>query len=112
WTLRELQPGDTVIANRGTTEILAIGTVNDTGYQWRPERTEYQHTVGVDWDTTFARTISPIKAWATTTVSKVSAAQYREILGTAGPVTAKTVEPDRIYLKLEEALERRGQAVL
>lgn len=112
WTLRELQPGDTVIANRGTTEILAVGTVNDTGYQWRPERAEYRHTVGVDWDTSVARTVPPIKAWATTTVSKVSAAQYRDLLGAAAPAITKTVEPDRVYLKLEEALERRGQAVL
>lgn len=110
WTLRELQPGDKVIANRGTSEILAIGTVNEAGYQWRPERAGYRHTVGVDWDTTFARDIPPIKAWATTTVSKVAANLYREILG--APPTAQTVEPDRIYLNLEEALKRRGQAVL
>jgi 5-methylcytosine-specific restriction enzyme B len=112
WTLRELQPGDKVIANRGTSQVVAVGTVNDVGYKWRPERNEYQHTVGVDWDTSAARAIPPVKAWATTTVSKVSAALYREILGTAAPAITKTVEPDRIYLKLEEALERRGQAVL
>ncbi len=93
WTLRELQPGDTVIANRGTTEILAVGTVNDTGYQWRPERHEYQHTVGVDWDTSVARTIPPIKAWATTTVSKVTATLYRQILGTPRPPPRKPLSP-------------------
>ena len=110
WTLRELQPGDKVIANRGTSEILAIGTVNETGYQWRPERREYRHTVGVDWNTDFAREIRPVKAWATTTVSKVPANLYREILG--APHYERTVEPDHIYLNLEEALKRRGQAVL
>jgi 5-methylcytosine-specific restriction enzyme B len=112
WTLRELQPGDEVIANRGTSELLAVGTVNDVGYQWRPERQEFRHTVGVDWDTSVARAIPPVKAWATTTVSKVSAALYRDILGGSAPNITKTVEPDRIYLKLEEALQRRGQAVL
>ncbi|MCH9730626.1 MAG: AAA family ATPase [Actinomycetia bacterium] len=110
WTLRELQPGDKVIANRGTSELLAIGTVNETGYQWRPERPEYRHTVGVDWDTDFARDIRPVKAWATTTVSKVAANLYRDLLG--APDYAPTVEPDRIYLNLQEALKRRGQAVL
>jgi 5-methylcytosine-specific restriction protein B len=110
WTLKELQAGDTVIANRGISEVLAVGTVNDSAYQWRPERNEYKHTVGVDRDTSAARTIPPVKAWGTTTVSKVSAVLFREILGTAP--TTKTVEPDRIYLELESALERRGQAVL
>ncbi|OBH30751.1 hypothetical protein A5692_18740 [Mycobacterium sp. E342] len=112
WTLRELQPGDKVIANRGTSEVVAVGTVNDVGYKWRPERQEYRHTVGVDWDTSAARVIPPVKAWAMTTVSKVSAALYRNILGASGPLITKTVEPDRIYRKLEEALERRGQVVL
>lgn len=112
WTLRELQPGDEVIANRGTSELLAVGTVNDVGYQWRPERQEFRHTVGVDWDTSVARAIPPVKAWATTTVSKVSAALYRDLLGGSAAKITKTVEPDRIYLRLEEALQRRGQAVL
>jgi len=113
WTLRELQPGDTVIANRGTSEVVGVGTVNDVGYKWRPERAEYQHTVGVDWDTSAARKITPVKSWATTTVSKVSANLFRDILGTGtAPVSKKTVEPPRIYLELERALERRGQAVL
>lgn len=112
WTLRELQPGDKVIANRGTSEVLAVGTVNDVGYQWRPDRHEYQHTVGVNWDTSVARVIPPVNSWKTTTVARVSPVLYRDILGTSAPFITKTVEPDRIYLKLEEALERRGQAVL
>lgn len=112
WTLRELQPGDKVIANRGTSELLAVGTVNDVGYQWRPERQVFRHTVGVDWDTSVARAIPPVGAWATTTVSKVSAAQYQNLLGSSTDIATKAVGPERIYLKLEEALERRGQAVL
>lgn len=116
WTLRELQPGDKVIANRGTAEVLAIGTVNDVGYQWRPERDHYRHTVGVDWDTSFARDISPVTQWATTTVLKVPPELYRSILGATsaapGLVRTRNVAPDRIYQNLEEALQRRGQAVL
>ena len=61
WTLMELQPGDTVIANRGVSEVLGVGTVNDVGYVWRPEREQYKHTVGVDWDTSVARTIEPVR---------------------------------------------------
>ncbi len=110
WTMRELQPGDQVIANRGISEVLAIGTVNDEGYKWRADRDEYKHAVGVDWDTSARRTIAPVGAWGTTTVSKVSGTLYRQLLGTAPP--PKTTEPERIYRDVESALLRRGQAVL
>jgi 5-methylcytosine-specific restriction enzyme B len=111
WTLMELQPGDTVIANRGTTEVLAIGTVNDEGYVWRPERPEYRHTVGIDWDTSQAKKITAVKGWATTTVSKVPATVWRQITGTAAS-TFKPVSTDEIFIELEAALNRRGQAIL
>ena len=61
WTFMELDAGDKVIANRGTLEVLAIGTVNDDGYGWRPERDKYRHTLGVDWHTSFARKIEPVR---------------------------------------------------
>lgn len=110
WTLMELQPGDTVLANRGTTELLAVGTVNATGYVWRPEREHFKHTLGVDWDTSAAKTIDPVRAWRTTTVSKVPATLLRQILGVK--TTSKPVATDQKYLDLEAALHRRGQAVL
>ena len=110
WTLMDLQPGDKVIANRGISEILAIGTVNDQGYQWRPDRDSFKHTLGVDWDVTEQRTIEPINAWRTTTMSKVSAVQYQRIRGTA--TIAQPVEVDRVYRDVEDALSRRGQVIL
>lgn len=117
WTLMELEPGDKVIANRGTSEVLAIGTVNDEGYAWRPERDEYRHTLGVDWDTSFARKIEPVKAWATTTVSKVSAALFRKLSsqgdsGGNGTTSTVPVAVDAVYPELEQALRRRGQVIL
>ncbi|UCZ61896.1 AAA family ATPase [Mycolicibacterium phocaicum] len=110
WTLRELQPGDTVIANRGTEYMLGVGTVNETGYAWHPDRPEYRHTVGVDWDTQVGGPIEQVKAWATTTVSKVSAELQRKLLGREKG--RKLVEADTKLLELEAALERRGQAIL
>jgi 5-methylcytosine-specific restriction protein B len=113
WTLMELESGDKVIANRGTSEVLAIGTVNDDGYVWRPERDEYRHTLRVDWDTSFARKIEPVKAWATTTVSKVSAALFKKITSEGGgETTTVSVEVDPVYGEIEKALRRRGQAIL
>lgn len=117
WVLMELEPGDRVVANRGTSEVLGIGTVTDAGYAWRPDRPEYRHTVSVEWDTTHAGPIEPVKAWQTTTVKKVSAAQMRIITGGPtppsepgpGPVMVP-VEP--LYKGIEEALARRSQVIL
>lgn len=81
WTLTRLRPGDKVVANRGTSEILAVGTVKDPAYEWRPERDEYRHTVAVDWDTSKARRLeSPVRQWALTTVLTLSGALYARLL--------------------------------
>jgi 5-methylcytosine-specific restriction enzyme B len=110
WTLTELEVGDKVIANRGISEVLAVGTVTDEGYCWRPDRDEFRHTIAVDWDTNFARSIEPVKAWATTTISKVPAALYKTITG--NEVVTQPVETDHVYGEVEQALARRGQVIL
>ena len=110
WTLMELEPGDRVVANRGTSEVLAVGTVNDDGYVFREDRPEYRHTLGVDWDTSLATAIEPVRAWATTTVKKVPAALFQSILG--GAFDTPAVEVDPLYREIEAALDRRGQAIL
>ncbi len=111
WTLLELEPGDKVVANRGTGEVLAIGTVNDVGYAWRPERPEHRHTLGIDWDTSYGRKITPVKSWATTTVAKVPATLYATLTGQAKhPPKMATIEP--VYPTIETALRRRGQVIL
>jgi 5-methylcytosine-specific restriction protein B len=114
WTLIELAPGDRVIANRGTTEVLGIGTVTDAGYSWRPDRDEMRHTVAVEWDTSHAGPIDAVKAWATTTVKKVPDTLYRSIV--SGGVVAGTsvgdFEIDGLYREIEESLTRRGQVIL
>ena len=90
WTLRELEPGDLVIANRGTSGILAIGTVVEPG-EWRPDRPEFQHTVRVDWDESYAQSIEPIKSWATVTVAKVPYTVLHRIESGRGAVTPGSV---------------------
>lgn len=109
WTLVGLKPGDAIIANRGTSEILALGTVTESGYSWDESRADFHHTVGVNWDTSMARSIEPIKKWATTTVSPVSATEYQRIFGSEA--TASDPIPP-IFAEIEEALERRGQVIL
>jgi len=46
WTLTELQPGDIVVANQGTSQVLAVGEVVEPGYEFRTDREKYQHMVG------------------------------------------------------------------
>jgi 5-methylcytosine-specific restriction protein B len=112
WTMRELSAGDKVVANKGTTEVLAIGTVTEEGYQWRQERDDMQHTVCVNWDTSFAKSLPPVKAWATTTVAKVPHALYRTITGTGPKPNGNPPVDDDFLREIEEAVERKGQVIL
>ena len=112
WTLRELEPGDIVVANHGTSQVLAIGTVVDPGYEWRDDRPEFKHCVRVSWDEKFAGQIEPIKSLATVTVATVPNSTYQRIVkGTGGtPASPQIVEP--IFEDIEEALTRKGQVIL
>jgi 5-methylcytosine-specific restriction protein B len=119
WTLIELEPGDIVIANKGTSRVLAVGTVIDPAYEWRPERTEFKHTVRIEWDESKARDIETIKSWGTVTVAKVPNAVYDRILRgfpdrgrTTGVPGPSTFPPDPIFEDVAEALDRKGQVIL
>ena len=115
WTLMELEPGDIVIANKGTSQILATGEVSEPGYMWRPERPEYHHTVRVKWDTSRAKDIPPQKRWALVTVAPVPAALYRTIVGVVSNETPRktVVAPvDALLREIEQAIERKGQVIL
>ena len=115
WTLVELQPGDLVVANRGTSEILGVGTVTDEAYRWRPERAEFRNTVTVEWDTSKARRIAPVKAWATVTVRSITDGQYAELMRDAAVPTPEPngeIAPDELLLRIAAALEGKGQVIL
>jgi len=111
WTLMELEPGDIVIANRGTSQVLAIGEVVEPGYTWNGERPEYRHTVRIEWDTSYAKDIPPQKKWAMVTVAGVPAALYEAIVGGA-PSKTPVVPLDPLLRDITEALERKGQVIL
>jgi 5-methylcytosine-specific restriction enzyme B len=120
WTLTELVPGDIVIANRGTSEVVGIGRVNDRRYEWREDLGQFAHTVGVDWEPGSGRPIDPIKRWAFKTVAPVSQPEYSRIL--KGPTTATTttakppVAPsstvDPVLREIASELDRKGQVIL
>lgn len=115
WMLTELEPGDLVVANKGTSKILAIGEVVEPGYQWRDDRQEYKHTVSVKWDVGYAMSIPPQGAWATVTVKKVPDALFELItsnLPKEGGMAKLAIPVDPIYHRIASALERKGQLVL
>lgn len=68
WTLRELRPGDRVVANRGQSEVLAVGRVNEAGYQWLDDEERFNHALGVDWDASAGRDVPRQRGWQPTVV--------------------------------------------
>lgn len=68
WELRNLKPGDLVVANKGLSEVLGVGTVKPDGYRFDSEREEYCHLVSVDWDLSLAKSIPKQGAWTKTLV--------------------------------------------
>jgi 5-methylcytosine-specific restriction protein B len=124
WRLTTLEPGDRIVANEGTSKVLAVGTVVEPGYVWREERAESKHTVAVSWDESYARTLAePVKRWGVTTVAEVPGTLWRSITA-AQPASAEaTAEPepsvpavpaaaDPQLQSLSQTLERKGQVVL
>ncbi|MET9555694.1 AAA family ATPase [Streptomyces sp. NPDC006645] len=75
---RDLERGDLVVANRGKSQVLAVGTVAG-GYAYDPGAQTHRHTVGVDWDTSYAQSFdAPRHAWQQT-LAVVPATLMREI---------------------------------
>ena len=107
WKLRELEPGDLVVANHGIGRVLAVGEVVEPGYRWADERPEGRHAVAVKWSTTHERSISPQARWAKVTVATVSDTLLKTILDRP----PKPVVPG-VYPRIASAVERKGQLIL
>ncbi len=97
WTFRGIQPGDRVVANRGTRTVLGIGTVVK-GYHFAPGTHEvnaedFPHQIGVRWDDTAPRTVEK-PGWFKT-ILPLSREDFEEILSFTGraPPTPGTSEP-------------------
>lgn len=90
---RDLEPGDLIVANRGKSEVLAVGTIAD-GYSYDWDAEEHRHTVGVDWDLSYAQVFdSPRHAWQQT-LAKVPATLWREIRNRRRANLAELAEPE------------------
>ncbi len=109
WRLMELRPGDRVVANKGKSKILAVGTVREPVYEYDARRQTYRHLIWLDWDESYARDIPQQGAWLST-VDKVTLKQRKLIEGGADGDDEAEIDP--FYLQLEEALMAKRQVVL
>jgi 5-methylcytosine-specific restriction protein B len=116
---RDLEPGDRILANRGTDEVLATGTVSGS-YRFEADLTEYRHVVPVTWDLSHARKLqNPQHGWRST-FAKVDAALFARITtraAVAGSPPAESQPADAVMLpddvaSVLDALERKGQVIL
>lgn len=82
-------PGDRIIANRGTTEILGIGTV--TGDYYFVPDTKHGHRLPVDWDDVTHRQVKE-NGWKRTLVRIISPQKVKELFE-APPVGEGTPPP-------------------
>lgn len=112
WKLMEIKVGDLVIANQGTQKILAIGEVNEPGYEWRDERSDMKHTVCVKWDTSYACQIDKQGFWGTVTIAPVPTDLYNRIITKTRPAIEAPVEVDQEFVEIADALDRKGQVIL
>lgn len=100
WTLRELEPGDIILANRGIGEILAMGEVIEPGYSFDESRQEYKHVVRVRWNEGLRRELSldprTKTLWSNNTVVPVERELYAAILE-GRPLATAAVESSDAY---------------
>lgn len=78
WTFSQINEGDRIVANRGTTQVLGIGTVTGS-YYFEPDATRHKHRLQVQWDDLTPRTVNE-GGWRRTLVA-LSQEQFNEIFG-------------------------------
>ncbi|MEH7464680.1 AAA family ATPase [Bacillus thuringiensis] len=116
WEFYQLKLGDKVIVNKGKSQILAIGTVIEKGYEYREDFAEHKHVVYVNWDTVFNPPLEIPKQeyWGYKTVAKVGKKQVFEWLQKKEQdVTNEdyTPEEEHFFEMVEQALNRKGQVI-
>lgn len=109
---RDLEPGDQIIANRGMSTVLGIGTVTG-GYRFDDSRDDCKHVVPVEWDTRFAQQLDSPQGWRRTIV-KVKDSLLADLTRTQPVIDLRpshTELPESISA-ITAALDRKGQVIL
>ena len=84
-----VQEGDQIVANRGTSEVLGVGTV--TGPYYFVPDVEYGHRVPVEWNDTTVRAVNQ-GGWRKILVA-LSRETFEEVTGTPPVVEGGVAEP-------------------
>ncbi|MGW2744464.1 McrB family protein [Streptomyces sp. NPDC001450] len=111
-TYRDLEPGDLVVANRGKSEVLALGEVSG-GYTYDESYAEFRHKVPVTWDESYAQVFPPENAWQPTfaKVPEKLLRRIREARAVPAALPASVEVPGAVEDVLD-ALEHKGQVIL
>jgi 5-methylcytosine-specific restriction enzyme B len=125
WLFYSLEPGDRIVVNKGTSQIIAIGTVTNEGYEFREDLPKHKHTVHVKWDENFSPvTIPEQKYWAFKTVYELQEKEVEKWLKETTPSsfiedsnmdeaqTSFTEAEELFFKRMQKVLERKGQCIL
>ncbi|GAA2057211.1 hypothetical protein GCM10009839_78180 [Catenulispora yoronensis] len=102
---RDLRPGDRIVANKGLSEVLGIGTVTH-GYSFDPGHSG-GHLVAVDWDTSYAQRLRQPQGGWRGTFAKVDDRLLRQL--ERGRATRPVSQQHALF---DAQLHRRSRAVL
>jgi 5-methylcytosine-specific restriction enzyme B len=83
WSFSQIQEGDRIVANKGTTEVLGIGTVTGS-YYFEPNAIRHNHRLPVQWDDLTPRSVNE-GGWRRTLIL-LTQEQVKEICGES-PIT-------------------------
>jgi hypothetical protein len=110
WILKFLRPGDKVVANKGASKVLAVGTVREPGYKYIQNN---GHTVAVDWDTSYKQEIPEEKSWYNKTVADVPRHLLKRIFGRELHLNQEILNPsdlnDDRTRSMKSVVQREGQ---
>lgn len=92
WDFRKIPVGSRIIANRGTTQILGIGTVTGP-YTFVPNATEHKHRLPVRWDDLSEKTVKE-GGWRKTLINLNESDFVRLSQDTANAASKPRATPD------------------
>ena len=109
WKFAHIKEGDRIIANKGTTEVLGIGTV--TGPYYFVEGVRHGHRIPVEWEDLTPRRINK-PGWKRTLI-ELTQEEFDEIYNSAESIDIYRFFKDRDEAKwafdlLRETLDRLG----
>ncbi|WP_309224598.1 AAA family ATPase [Halomicronema sp. CCY15110] len=78
WQFAQIEEGDRIVANRGQSEVVGIGTVTGA-YYYAPEAEDQKHRLPVQWEDTTTRSIQHLKLKWVKTLLELDAEEFDAI---------------------------------